>query len=63
MSRLEQVVFLREPVANKANIFQINQVIRMINLKVNEIKLIQIPLSNFFLSLIVKDDIIIEMSK
>jgi hypothetical protein len=63
LSRLEQVVFLREPVANKANIFQINQVIRMINLKVNEIKLIQIPLSNFFLSLIVKDDIIIEMSK
>jgi hypothetical protein len=33
----------------------------MINQKVNEIKLIQIPLSNFFLSQIVKDDITVEI--
>ncbi len=45
----------------KANIFQINQMIRMINLKVNENKSHKIPLSNFFLSQIVKDVIKLEM--
>ncbi len=45
----------------KSSIFQINQLIRIINLKVNENKAHKIPLSNFFYSQIVKDVIILEI--